>query len=112
MLSLLPPKFKALTGILFISAVALVLLGCKAAQVDPTVGAAIDAGDPAAAELGKSLQDLAGKAAGPVGYMAAGYFLPIIYAFVKSTLKGTTAAASTAVKSAAASVGLKDGGTP
>ena len=104
----LPPRFRLIVGVAFVTAFALILAACSAG---PEVAAAVDAGDESAAALGTELQNLAGKAAGPVGYMAAGFFLPIAYAFLRSTLKGTAAAASVAVKDAAKSVGM-GGPTP
>ncbi len=106
----LPPQYRLLVSRAVYSSLAFVMLfviaGCKTAQADPTFAAVVDASDPAAAELGAQLQTLAGTVAGPVGFMAAGLFLPIIWAFVKNTLKGTASAAGTAVTDAAKTVGL------
>lgn len=87
----------------------LAIAGCRAAPqgTDTTAGWVPDEKTEAAAsEFGTQLQSLAGSALGPLGYMATGFFLPIIWQFFKNTVKGTAAAAGTAVTSAAKTVGI------
>ena len=104
----LPPRIRLIVGVASVTAFALILAACAAG---PEVAEALNpyAAEGDSASIGTELQNLAGKTAGPAGYVAAGYFLKVLYAFVKSTVKSTASAAKVAVAEAAKAVGIKDG---